>query len=284
MMDQAESLRKLVSQKNKIKRSRVITITGGKGGIGKTCISVNLSLGLKKLGYNVTIIDADLGFSNVEIELGVTSKYTLLDVLYNNKMITEVISEGPLGIKYISSGGDFNLINEGVDLSLFLNNIKILDYYSDFIIIDTGAGLNNVVSNFLKAADEVLLIVTPEPTSIMDAYTLIKYSLVGEDKKINVLINKVKNFNEYKKIYERFEAVVKNYLGVPLIDLGYLENDEKMMECIIEQHPIVLKYENSKTSKRILQIAAQIANQPPPIENKGLWGIFSRLINRGGFR
>lgn len=100
------------------------------------------------MGYNVTIIDADLGFSNVEIELGVTSKYTLLDVLYNNKMITEVISEGPLGIKYISSGGDFNLINEGVDLSLFLNNIKILDYYSDFIIIDTGAGLNNVVSNF----------------------------------------------------------------------------------------------------------------------------------------
>jgi len=283
-MDQAESLRKLVSQKKKIKRSRVITITGGKGGIGKTCISVNLSLGLKKLGYNVTIIDADLGFSNVEIELGVTSKYTLLDVLYNNKMITEVISEGPLGIKYISSGGDFNLINEGVDLSLFLNNIKILDYYSDFIIIDTGAGLNNVVSNFLKAADEVLLIVTPEPTSIMDAYTLIKYSLVGEDKKINVLINKVKNFNEYKKIYDRFETVVKNYLGVSLIDLGYLENDEKMMECIIEQHPIVLKYENSKTSKRILQIAAQIANQPPPIENKGLRGIFSRLINRGGFR
>lgn len=118
-MDQAESLRRLVSQKKGIKKSRVITISGGKGGIGKTCISVNLSLALKKLGYNVTIIDADLGFSNVEIELGVTSKYTLFDVLYNNKMITEVISEGPLGVKYISSGGDFTLIDKGVDLTLF---------------------------------------------------------------------------------------------------------------------------------------------------------------------
>ncbi|AIS52510.1 site-determining protein [Thermoanaerobacter kivui] len=283
-MDQAESLRRLISQKKKLKKSRVLTITGGKGGIGKTCISVNLSLGLKKLGYNVTIIDADLGFSNVEIELGVTSKYTLLDVLYNNKMITEVISEGPLGIKYISSGGDFNLINEGVDLSLFLNNIKILDYYSDFIIIDTGAGLNNIVNNFLKAADEVLVIVTPEPTSIMDAYTLIKYSLKDNDKKINVLINKVKNFEEYREIYNRFEAVVKNYLGVNLNDLGYLEYDDKMMECIIEQNPILLKYGNSKTSKKILTIAAKIADQPPPMENGGLFGIFSKLFNRGGFR
>ncbi|HHW56565.1 MAG TPA: MinD/ParA family protein [Clostridia bacterium] len=284
MMDQAESLRRLVSQGKKIKKSRVITVTGGKGGIGKTCISVNLSLSLKKLGYNVTIIDADLGFSNVEIELGVTSKYTLLDVLYNNKTITEVINEGPLGIKYISSGGDFNLIKEGVDLSLFLNNIKILDYYSDFIIVDTGAGLNEVVHNFLKAADEVLIIVTPEPTSIMDAYTLIKYSLMGENKKINVLINKAKSFEDYKKVYNRFEKVVQNYLGVFLIDLGYLEEDEKMMECIIEQNPIILKYGNSKTARRIMHIASQIANQPPPKENNGLWGIFSRLINRGGFK
>ncbi|KKC29620.1 MinD/ParA family ATP-binding protein [Caldanaerobacter subterraneus] len=280
MMDQAESLRRLVSQKKGIKKSRVITISGGKGGIGKTCISVNLSLALKKLGYNVTIIDADLGFSNVEIELGVTSKYTLFDVLYNNKMITEVISEGPLGVKYISSGGDFTLIDEGVDLTLFLSNIKILDYYSDFIIIDTGAGLNKVVHQFLQAADEIVLIVTPEPTSIMDAYTLIKHSLVGEKKKINVLINKVKNFEEYRKIYKRFETVVNNYLGVSLNDLGYLEIDEKMTECIIEQTPIVIKYHNGKTAKQLIQIAAKLANQSPPEEPQGLWGIFTKLLKQ----
>jgi flagellar biosynthesis protein FlhG len=279
-MDQAESLRRLISQRKAIKKSRVLTISGGKGGIGKTCISVNLSLALKKLGYNVTIIDADLGFSNVEIEMGVTSKYTLFDVLYNNKMITEVINEGPLGVKYISSGGDFASLGEGVDLSLFLSNIKILDYYSDFIIIDTGAGLNKVVNQFLKAADEVILIVTPEPTSIMDAYTLIKHSLVDEKKKINIIINKAKNFEEYRKIYERFEAVVNNYLGVKLSDLGYLEIDEKMTECIIEQTPIIIKYRNGKTAKRFLQIAAKLANEPPPEESKGLWGIFERLLNK----
>ena len=280
MMDQAESLRRLVSQKKGIKKSRVITISGGKGGIGKTCISVNLSLALKKLDYNVTIIDADLGFSNVEIELGVTSRYTLFDVLYNNKMITEVISEGPLGVKYISSGGDFTLIDEGVDLTLFLSNIKILDYYSDFIIIDTGAGLNKVVHQFLQAADEIVLIVTPEPTSIMDAYTLIKHSLVGEKKKINVLINKVKSFEEYRKIYKRFETVVNNYLGVSLNDLGYLEIDEKMTECIIEQTPIVIKYHNGKTAKQLIQIAAKLANQSPPEEPQGLWGIFTKLLKQ----
>lgn len=279
-MDQAESLRRLMIDK-KIKKSRVLTITGGKGGIGKTCISVNLSLALKKLGYNVTIIDADLGFSNVEIELGVISKYTLFDVLYNNKKITEVINEGPLGIKYISSGGDFSIINKDIDLSIFLNNIKILDYYSDFVIIDTGAGLNTVVDNFIKAADEVFIIVTPEPTSIMDAYAMIKYSLKNENKKINVIINKVKNFEEYEEVYSRFKIVVKNYLGVEIYNLGYLEYDNKMLECIKIQQPIILKYENSKTSKNIVSIASRIANMPVSNYSAGLFGFFNKIFNKG---
>lgn len=282
-MDQAESLRRLMTEK-KVRKSRVLTVTGGKGGIGKTCISVNLSLALKKLGYNVTIIDADLGFSNVEIELGVISRYTLLDVLYNKKKITEVINEGPLGIKYISSGGDFNLINKDVDLSVFLNNIKILDYYSDFVIIDTGAGLNTVVNNFIKAADEIFIIVTPEPTSIMDAYAMIKYSLKDENKKINVIINKVKNFEEYEEVYSRFKIVVKNYLGVDIYNLGYLEYDNKMLECIKMQQPIILKYENSKTSKNIVAIASRIANMPESTYSVGLFGFFNRIFNKGGFK
>ncbi|MGB9679870.1 MAG: MinD/ParA family ATP-binding protein [Thermoanaerobacteraceae bacterium] len=280
-MDQAENLRKILLEK-KTKKSRVLIITGGKGGIGKTFISINLSLALRKLGFKVTIIDADLGFSNVEIELGLMPKYTLYDVIYNNRTIAEVINEGPLGINYISSGGDFNLVsNAEINLGIFLSNIKLLDYYSDFVIVDTGAGLNNVVKSFLEAGNEVFVIVTPEPTSIMDAYTLIKYSFKNNDKKINIIINKAKNFEEYREVYNRFDSVVKNYLGINVYDIGYLEYDYKIMECIKEQKPIILKYENSKTSKSFMAMAAKIADRPFDVESGGVFSFFNKLFKRG---
>ena len=278
-MDQAQKLRELFSKPSHSK-SRVITVTGAKGGIGKTCIAVNISLALKKLGYNTLLIDADIGFSNVEIELGTISKYTLYDVLYNKRKIIDIINEGPLGLKYITSGGDFDFLKSDMDFDIFLNNIRILDYYSDFIIIDTGAGINSTVQKFINAADEVLVIITPEPTSIMDAYLLIKNLLAKKNTVINIIVNKAKNYNEYKEVFNRFNSVVSHFIGVKINDFGFLLEDGRISECIKAQIPILIKYQNSNTSKDIMEIAMKISKTEVKYKQDGLMGIFKKIFKR----
>jgi len=281
-MDQADRLRYLFQQNN-MKRCRVITVTGGKGGTGKTCISVNLSIALRKLGYNVLIIDADIGFSNAEIELGVISKFTLYDVLYGNKKIIDVINDGPIGVKFISTGGNFDLINGDIDLNVFFNNINILDNYFDYIIVDTGAGINKTVKGFIDMSDDVVVVTTPEPTAIMDAYILIKSIQELSDKNLYLIVNKVTNQSEYVSVYERLNNALINFLGTTINDLGYIHEDARISECIKAQNPIILKYQSSKPSKDITRIAENLTNHKSTKKKEGLLGIFKKmLLNSGG--
>ncbi|AFK86808.1 MULTISPECIES: MinD/ParA family ATP-binding protein [Thermoanaerobacterium] len=280
-MDQAERLRYLFQQ-NSAKRCRVITVTGGKGGTGKTCISVNLSIALKKLGYKVLIVDADIGFSNAEIELGVVSNYTLYDVLYGNKKIVDVINDGPVGVKFISTGGNFDLVNGDIDLNVFFNNIKILDNYFDYIIVDTGAGVNKTVKSFIDMSDDVIIVTTPEPTAIMDAYILIKTINDLSDKNLYLIVNKVANQSEYVSVYERLNNALINFLGASIINLGFIHEDAKISECIKMQIPIVLKYQYSKPSKDIARIAEVLTNYKTDKKKEGLLGIFRKMFLNGG--
>ena len=195
MLDQEQLLRNYLSGKKtevytpekEEKGARIITVTSGKGGVGKSNFTVNFSIELAKRGKKVLIIDADFGLSNIDVILGITPEFNLSDVLKKDKRMYEVITEGPYGVKFISGGsGVLDLLSLDDDgLELFLNGMNDLEKDVDFIIFDTGAGINDNFLKLMQASDEVVLVTTPEPPAIVDAYALFK-TLILLDKSARI--------------------------------------------------------------------------------------------------
>lgn len=270
MRDQAEKLREIISDiKSYSKQSaainaapvaeaRVITVTSGKGGVGKTNFTVNLAIKLAQMGKRVIIIDADLGLSNVDVIMGKMSRYNLSDVIKNNKDIMEILEEGPYGVRFISGGSgvqDLIRLNklQMVDL---LMKIGKLDYEADIILIDTGAGLSDSVLNFVYASKEVILVTTPEPTSITDAYALIKtISSKDINKDIKIIVNRVENEAEAYNIFDRLKVVTEKFIGIKLNSLGFIMNDNCVSKSVKIQQPFVLNYTKCEATKNITDIA-----------------------------
>ena len=177
-MDQAQQLRNVIKQRNQnnINAAKVITITSGKGGVGKSNLAVNLAVCLRKAGKRVVIFDADFGLANVEVVFGAIPKYTLFDFIYRGKSISEVITEGPMDIGFISGGSGIIGLNDLTheQVMRLVQSINELNELADYIIIDTGAGISEQVLEFVIASPEVLLVATPEPTSLTDSYSLLK--------------------------------------------------------------------------------------------------------------
>ncbi|MDE5864485.1 MAG: P-loop NTPase, partial [Lachnospiraceae bacterium] len=189
-MDQADKLREKVELlKSEMPSARVIAVTSGKGGVGKTSISVNLALQFRLQGKKVVILDADFGLANVEVMLGIRPRYDLTDLIYKNKSIEEIITEGPMGIGFISGGsGVQELVNlDKEKIQNLIAKLVKLDGMYDVVIVDTGAGIADSVIEFVLSSPEVVLVVTPEPTSITDAYSLLK------------AVNRKKNFDRKQK-------------------------------------------------------------------------------------
>lgn len=299
MMDQAERLRQIIdnlklrqaiSEANflntmKSKTAKVITITSGKGGVGKTNITVNLAIALSDMGKRVTILDADFGLPNIDVMLGIMPKYTLVDVINDNKNIFEVLSEGPKNIRFVSGGsGVEELVKlDKAQLDKFLSNIALLDRISDVILIDTGAGLSDNVMSFVMAADEVLLVTTPEPTSITDAYALIKMiSNRDKDKKVRVVVNRAESPSEAKDILTKLSVVTDKFLELKLDTLGYIPQDEMVIKAVKMQQPFSLSYPKCHASKQIKEISSKILNvrnDMSNVENTGIKNFVSRLVN-----
>ena len=299
MMDQAERLRQIidnlklrqaVSQANFLntmrnKTAKVITVTSGKGGVGKTNITVNLAIALSEMGKRVTILDADFGLANIDVLLGIIPKYTLVDVIYDNKNIFEVLSDGPKNIRFLSGGSGVEelLKLDKVQLEKFVANISLLDRLSDVILIDTGAGLSDNVMSFVMAADEVLLVTTPEPTSITDAYALIKMvSNRDKNKKIRVIVNRAENANEAKDILNKLSIVTSKFLELKLEPLGYILQDDMVIKAVKMQQPFALSFPKCQASKHIKEISSKIFdvnNDKPGTENTGIKSFVNRLVN-----
>ncbi|KXG75767.1 MinD/ParA family protein [Thermotalea metallivorans] len=281
MNDQAQKLREIVSNIKKQNRhlqshgpdeisdpgrkdARVITVTSGKGGVGKSNFTINLGLALRKLGFEVTILDADLGLANIDVIIGLIPKYSLAHVIRKEKTIEEIMAEGPQGIKIISGGSGLReLVNLSEEqLNHLIENLKILGKTTDFILIDTGAGINHSVLSFVKATHEVILVTTPEPTAITDAYAMIK-NIVAEDreKKIRVLINRVENNQEGVEIYNKLNTAAQRFLNVTLERLGYLYDDVVVSKSVKSQKPFILSYPNSLISQGVESIASRIINE-----------------------
>ncbi len=266
-MDQATNLRQKVQESSETSNARVIAVTSGKGGVGKTSLSVNLAVEMAKLGKKVVIFDADFGLANVEVMLGIRPTYNLLDLIHNNKTMSEIITKGPMGIGFISGGSGVSEL-----ASLDKNNIKLLisemvklDKMYDVVIIDTGAGITDSVMEFVMVSPEVLLVVTPEPTSITDAYSLLKVLRRKNEfnplyKTINVVSNRVTNDSEGDEIFAKMNTVSSKFLNTKLEYLGSIPQDKNASMAIIEQKPVVSAYPNTPASKAIGELAGKLIN------------------------
>lgn len=291
MLDQAQLLRKYISDKKEEptmpektqKNAKIITVTSGKGGVGKSNFTVNFSIELAKRGKSVLIIDADFGLSNIDVILGITPKYNLSDVLKRSKRMYEVISEGPCGVKFISGGSGvldlLSLDDEGLDF--FLNEMNELEKMVDIIIFDTGAGINDNFLKLMQASDEVILVTTPEPPAIVDAYALFKtLILLDKSARIRLVMNKVDSRSESSKVIDNFRNVTKNYLNCDFDELGFIINDPYVIKAVKKQQPFTVCYPNSSASKNISDIATRFLNISEKKNKLSFKAFFQNIVKR----
>ncbi|KAB3535863.1 MinD/ParA family protein [Alkaliphilus pronyensis] len=291
MKDQAAKLRELIynnktkdlKESNIEKQARIICITSGKGGVGKTNFTLNLAIALSKQSKKVIILDADLGLANIDIALGVVPKYTLADVISGKRELTDIMIPGPSGIKIISGGSG---ITELIDLSQdrlksLIEEFQGLNNHADVILIDTGAGLSRGVLSFVLAAEEVVVVCTPEPTAITDAYAMIKTIASKEKgKKLKILINRVESLSEGRIAFEKLKNACDRFLNTSIEKLGFISDDVVVTKSVKLQTPFILQYPNSTVSKNVELIAAKLINDNVKTEESiTTKGFFSKVIN-----
>ena len=286
-MDQATKLREMVQEEQGFSNARVIAVTSGKGGVGKTSLSVNLAIMLSRMGKRVVVFDADFGLANVEVMLGIRPRYNLLDVIHNEKRIEEIITEAPNKIGFISGGSgvsELATLDSECIQSLILELTK-LDTMYDVVIIDTGAGITDSVMEFVMVSPEVLLVVTQEPTSITDAYSLLKVLRRKEKfnplyKTIHVVANRVDDADEGLEIFNKINTVSTKFLNTKLQYLGAVVQDRNASMAIIEQKPMVIAFPQSQASKDMTQVAYKLMNasQEEYKKNDGIAKVFLNFI------
>ncbi|HHX59602.1 MAG TPA: MinD/ParA family protein [Epulopiscium sp.] len=268
MNDQAEQLRQIIKEQPTsvnatASSARIITVTSGKGGVGKSNTVVNIALCLKDLGKKVVILDADLGLANIEILLGVIPKYNLSHVLSGDKKIEEVIEQNEDGVQFISGGSGINelMFLSKEQITQFASNIASLEKMTDFILIDTSAGITDAVLSFCRLAHEIIFITTPEPTSITDAYALIKTFKANSNTGlplIKILVNKAETNNEVQQVYTKLSSVCKHFLNMNIEYLGHVLFDYNIMKAAKLQEPICKCYPKSSASNSYKVIAKTI--------------------------
>lgn len=290
-MDQAEQLRNIIKANGKPQRTlaRVITVTSGKGGVGKSNTAINLAIQFRKMEQRVIILDADFGLANIEIMFGAVPKHNLCDLIYQGKSIRDIITWGPMEVGFISGGsGIAGLSNLSKDyLDYIIKNLSELDEMTDIIIVDTGAGISDAVLEFLVASGEILLVTTPEPTSITDSYSLIKalgrhprYS--KEDSQVKMIANKVSDEREAKALYAKLESVVEKYLKVPISYLGMVPHDPQLAKAVMQQMPVSIEHPNARSALAYEALAAKLMNKElnKNLTKRGMAAFFSHIISK----
>ena len=274
MGDQAQRLRQLVGDKTEypadysvrgatgkpnartaLTDARVLAITSGKGGVGKTNLTVNLAIALGMAGQRVLVIDADLGMANVDVVLGSMSRKHLLNLLEDGTELQDVIMQGPYGVNYISGGSG---IEKAAEFTLeerqrLMQKLAGCAFVADIILVDTGAGHGKNVMDFILAADEVLLVTTPEPTALTDAYAVMKaYSMYASYQNIRLVVNRVYDEAESREVVAKLQQTSERFLNMPIDCLGYIFEDTAVMRSVRKQTPFLVAHPGS-TAARCVQ-------------------------------
>lgn len=262
MIDQANKLRKMVNaNKDEDQREKhsikIYSVVSGKGGVGKTNFSINLAIKLQDLGKKVLILDADIGMSNANIMLGIETPLNLFHLLHGNATLSDVVVKGPQGVDLISGGADLFYL-ESLD---YTKQQQIIETLSDFgnydiLIIDNGAGITKQSLTFSIFAHEIILVTTPEPTAITDAYRVLKaisvYKLKAE---VKVVVNQIQEESFGVEAFNKLLKTSEQFLDLLLENIGFIYHDARVNKAIMEQKPIVVRYPNALASQNITQIS-----------------------------
>ncbi|MBR4569617.1 MAG: MinD/ParA family protein [Candidatus Riflebacteria bacterium] len=273
------------------KIARTITVTSGKGGVGKTSLVANLAICLAQAGQRVIILDADLGLANIDVVFGIRPKYNLMDVINGDMDIDNIMVSGPYGIQIIAGGsGVMELADLEQDKAERLfNQLRFLEDKTDFLLIDTGAGISKSVISFCQAADQVVVITTTEPTSLVDAFGIIKVlSNKRPDAYVTALVNKVDDNEEGAQIYGRLSKVAKEYLNdFEVHYLGCLKQDRNMHIAVRQQTPLMLFSPMSPVAVELRKIVSQSFYELPEQlknneeENEGFFKRLAKIFKGG---
>ena len=281
MAEQAQKLREFVQTRKE--HARVIAVTSGKGGVGKTSTSVNLAISLAARGSRVILLDADLGLANVEVLLGLNSLYNLQHVISGEKTLAQTLVEGPGGI-WVAPGTSG--LARLADLSEparqnIMSGLQEIQEMADFIVVDTMAGIGRNAVAFVIAADEVLLVTTPEPSAIVDAYAMIK-TIYGarDDAVVRLITNMVANQKQSAAVFTKLSNVTQQYLGHQLSYLGFVPRDQHVPQSVMQSNPFTIRFPNAPSSRCLADIATRLISHRAvaPVRDRGFLKRFAQTI------
>jgi flagellar biosynthesis protein FlhG len=240
---------------------RKFAFSGGKGGVGKTFLAANVAMALAQRGRRVVLFDADLQLANVDVLLGVQSEFNLQHVVNGHLVLREILTPGPCGIQLVTGGSAVQgLMNAGPKrMATFLSQIEELQEVADVLIFDTGAGIDNRIMTFLRLADEVVLVATPDPTSVTDAYATAKV-LIKKDPHvpISVIVNQARSDKEAKAVFGALNDITRNFLGRELHSLGSVNMDLAAVDSIRARQPLMERNGQSQVARDIAKVAGAL--------------------------
>lgn len=262
-------------------RARVLTVTSGKGGVGKSNVAVNLGISLAKQGKNVAVIDMDLGLANVNVITGVNPSHNLFDVFKDRQDLVDIVERGPEGVLIVAgASGKDELANlRGNECKQFLDQLAQLDDAVDIIIMDTAAGLSRSVMQFVRGADQTLLVTTPEPTAITDAYALVKASVRKDPKpRFKLVVNRASSIMEASKVADKMKRVGNEFLNVPLDVLGYMVEDPAVQKAVRRRRPFVLDAPDARATQCVTHLSKRLMDPDEDLQPRGVKNLFERMM------
>ncbi len=285
MIDQAKLLREKVRQKkamNENRKTRIIAVTSGKGGVGKSNFALNFALSLVKQNKKVLIFDVDLGFANVDVLLGRSPKETIASMIDKGLSVWDIIEEGPNGLLFISGGSGFNEMfrMDEAKMNLFFHELSTIQGHVDYIILDTGAGLSDENMRFILAADDVILVTTPEPTAMTDAYAVVKM-VHQKDRNVHMklIINQCTSEKEGMQTADNFQKVTEQFLSKQIDTLGFIPSDAHVTSSVKKQVPFFLAFPNCQASKAVQNVTNDFLQLPAPFK-LGVKGFLLKMLNK----
>lgn len=293
-MEQALTLREMMNRPAEGKLNttgnnavKVISVTSGKGGVGKTNVVANLAFALTQSGKKVLVLDADMGLGNIDVMLGLATEYNLYHLINGEKKLNEVITSGPGGMKILPAGSGIQELSDltpNQKLNL-LSELDKLDSSTDIVLIDTAAGISGNVMYFNTAAQDIIVVASPEPTSITDAYALMKilHTKYGESR-FKLLVNMVRDMGEGREVYRKLSTAADRFLNISIDYIGYIMYDKSVGLSVLNQRSVVDLYPHSDASKCYSSLARTICGWPVNQNIKGnIQFLWRRLIGQSGW-